>query len=98
VVNADNVWITSDNPRSEEPGAIIEQIVAGVREAEADGTARARWSVEPDRRLAIQNVIADAAAGDVILIAGKGHENYQILRDKTIHFSDVEVAMEMLGK
>lgn len=98
VMSADVAWITSDNPRSEEPLAIIDEIVGGIRESEADGTCRAVWSVEPDRRLAIERAITSAGPDDVIVIAGKGHEDYQILKDQTIHFSDVEVAREVLGK
>ncbi|HOA12644.1 MAG TPA: UDP-N-acetylmuramoyl-L-alanyl-D-glutamate--2,6-diaminopimelate ligase [Myxococcota bacterium] len=98
VMNADVAWITSDNPRSEDPSDIIGQIVDGIRQAEADGGSRARWEVEPDRREAIRKAISGARHGDVVLIAGKGHENYQILKDRTIHFSDVEVAGEMLER
>lgn len=97
-MNADVAWITSDNPRSEEPMDIIGQIVDGIRQVEAEKGARARWDVEPDRREAIRKAIQGASAGDVVLIAGKGHENYQIMKDRTIHFSDVEVAGEMLER
>ena len=88
---ADEVVITSDNPRSEEPGAIIEEIRAGLSDA-----ARRRAVVEPDRRSAIAAAVARAREGDIVLIAGKGHETYQILGDRRIHFDDVEVAAEIL--
>jgi UDP-N-acetylmuramoyl-L-alanyl-D-glutamate--2,6-diaminopimelate ligase len=73
---ADVVYITSDNPRTEDPGAIIEQIVAGVPAA-----GRAALRIEPDREKAIFAAVAAARKGDVVLIAGKGHEDYQILSD-----------------
>ncbi len=81
---ADHMVITSDNPRSEPPDEIIEQIVAGLS---ADGKARA--DVEPDRREAIRLAVARAARGDLVLIAGKGHEKVQILADRRIEFDDV---------
>jgi UDP-N-acetylmuramoyl-L-alanyl-D-glutamate--2,6-diaminopimelate ligase len=90
VTLADRAVITSDNPRSEDPLAIIAAIQEGAREA--GGT----YETEPDRRAAIERAIAGAREGDVVLIAGKGHEDYQILGDRTIHFSDVEVAEEFL--
>ena len=84
---ADRIVVTSDNPRTEDPQAIIDQIVAGL---DADGLARA--AIEPDRRRAIECAIAGAAPGDIVLIAGKGHEDYQIVGTTKIHFDDVEVA------
>lgn len=90
---ADWTVVTSDNPRSEDPHAIIAQIVAGAVEG--------RYEVEPDRRTAIRRAIAWAQPGDVVVIAGKGHETYQILGDRTIHFDDREEAAaavkELLG-
>ncbi len=88
---ADRVFVTSDNPRSEDPGAIIADILAGI-----PAEARAKVSTEPDRRAAIEAAIRDAAKDDLIVIAGKGHEDYQIFADRTIHFSDREVAAEIL--
>jgi UDP-N-acetylmuramoyl-L-alanyl-D-glutamate--2,6-diaminopimelate ligase len=88
---ADEVVITSDNPRSERPEAIIEEICAGLSEA-----GRRRALVEPDRRSAIALAIERASEGDVVLIAGKGHETYQVLGERRIHFDDVEVAEEIL--
>ena len=94
--------VTSDNPRSEEPMAIINEILAGIgtsRRVEADELAGGKgiYWVEPDRRAAIFAAIDSAKEGDTVLIAGKGHENYQILGDKRIHFDDREVAGEALG-
>lgn len=93
---ADKVIVTSDNPRSEEPMAIIREIVAGIEDAKADGAAVAPFLIEPDRRKAIAKAIVEANDGDVVVVAGKGHEDYQIVGDKKLHFSDVEVAMEVL--
>jgi UDP-N-acetylmuramoyl-L-alanyl-D-glutamate--2,6-diaminopimelate ligase len=87
---ADLVVLTSDNPRSEDPLAIIADIEAGVRETPA------RYLVEPDRRAAIRRAVQEAAEGDMILILGKGHETYQIFRDRTIHFDDREVSRAIL--
>ena len=84
---ADRLVITSDNPRSEEPMAIIEEIMAGVPE----GTA---YVVEPDRRAAIRHALATAEVGDVVLVAGKGHEPFQELADRTVPFDDRQVVME----
>jgi len=81
---SDSLVVTSDNPRSEDPEAIIAQILTGV---EREGR---EVRVEPDRRRAIALALAQARAGDIVLIAGKGHEDYQIFKDKTVHFSDVE--------
>lgn len=88
---SDSAIITSDNPRSEDPLSIIEQVVGGVPEE-----ARSRVRCVPDRREAIHLAIGEARAGDVVVIAGKGHEDYQILRDRTIHFDDREVAAEAI--
>ena len=86
---ADVVWVTSDNPRSESPEAIIEDILAGI-----DDTGHCR--VEPDRRQAIEGAIAEAEPGDIVLVAGKGHEAQQIFRDHVIPFSDSDVARRAL--
>ena len=83
----DVVYVTSDNPRTEDPQLIIDQIVAGFDRASGKPVI-----VEPDRRIAIARIIADAQPGDVVLIAGKGHENYQILGTVKHHFDDVEEA------
>ena len=85
---SDLVVLTSDNPRSEEPMAIIEEALVGVKET---GTT---CIVEEDRAGAIEIAIRAARAGDIVLIAGKGHEKVQILRDGTVPFDDVAVAAE----
>jgi UDP-N-acetylmuramoyl-L-alanyl-D-glutamate--2,6-diaminopimelate ligase len=86
---ADRVVVTSDNPRSEEPLAIIEEILAGT-----NGKAE----VEPDRAAAIAGALADAAEGDVVVIAGKGHEQGQEFADRTMPFDDREVARDALRR
>jgi UDP-N-acetylmuramoyl-L-alanyl-D-glutamate--2,6-diaminopimelate ligase len=88
---ADWTVLTSDNPRSEDPAAILAALERGF----AREGVRA-YEVEPDRRKAIVRALATANKGDIVLIAGKGHEDYQIFRDRTIHFSDLEVVEEML--
>ena len=87
---ADKVVVTSDNPRTEDPEKIIDQIFVALQDVPA-GKEVYRIS---DRREAIEYVLANAEADDVIMIAGKGHENYQILKDRTIHFDDREVVLE----
>jgi UDP-N-acetylmuramoyl-L-alanyl-D-glutamate--2,6-diaminopimelate ligase len=89
---ADRVWLTSDNPRSEEPPAIIADIAAGVPAAAAGRCRR-----EPDRRAAIRAAIDWAAAGDTVVIAGKGHETYQVVGAVTLPFDDRAVAREALA-
>jgi UDP-N-acetylmuramoyl-L-alanyl-D-glutamate--2,6-diaminopimelate ligase len=88
---ADWTVLTSDNPRSEDPAAILAALERGF----AREGVRA-YEVEPDRRKAIVRALATANKGDIVLIAGKGHEDTQIFRDRTIHFSDVEVVEETL--
>jgi UDP-N-acetylmuramoyl-L-alanyl-D-glutamate--2,6-diaminopimelate ligase len=90
---ADLIIVTSDNPRTENPQAIINEIVTGFENSDPK-----KISIEPDRKTAIGIAIEKTRENDIILIAGKGHENYQILADKTIHFSDQEVATEFLKK
>lgn len=85
---ADFTIITSDNPRSEDPLAIIDAITAGV--------VGEKWAVEPDRRAAIAMALQMAQPGDLVLIAGKGHESYQIFADRTIDFDDRIVARELV--
>jgi UDP-N-acetylmuramoyl-L-alanyl-D-glutamate--2,6-diaminopimelate ligase len=91
---ADRAWATSDNPRSERPEAIIAEILAGVDRVTG---GRERCVTEPDRRRAIGAAIAWAAAGDTIVIAGKGHETYQIVGATVLDFDDRAVAREALG-
>jgi UDP-N-acetylmuramoyl-L-alanyl-D-glutamate--2,6-diaminopimelate ligase len=89
---ADVVIVTSDNPRSEKPNAIIDQILEGVVAERSQGPDE----VEPDRARAIRAAITAARPGDVVVIAGKGHETGQELADRTIPFDDRIVAAEVL--
>jgi len=89
--NANKVIITSDNPRSENPDAIIADVAAGLTHPE-------KAHLEADRATAISYAINNAAAGDVILIAGKGHEDYQIIGDTRIDFCDRRYVQEQLKK
>jgi UDP-N-acetylmuramoyl-L-alanyl-D-glutamate--2,6-diaminopimelate ligase len=106
---SDRVVLTSDNPRTEDPAAIVKDVEEGVRKFMlkiVDGAGLScqvrksssdrRYVIELDRRKAIELAIDMAIAGDLILIAGKGHEDYQILGVNKIHFDDREVAREAL--
>jgi UDP-N-acetylmuramoyl-L-alanyl-D-glutamate--2,6-diaminopimelate ligase len=86
---ADVAIVTSDNPRSEDPEAIIAEVVEG---------ADASLEAEPDRATAIERALALAQEGDVVVIAGKGHEQGQELADRTIPFDDREVARHVLRR
>ncbi|MFH1398149.1 MAG: UDP-N-acetylmuramoyl-L-alanyl-D-glutamate--2,6-diaminopimelate ligase [Candidatus Omnitrophota bacterium] len=86
---ADLFLITNDNPRSENPNAIIADIIKG--------TVKNNYRILPDRREAIKKAISLAKTGDIVLVAGKGHENYQIFKNKTIHFDDREEVRECLA-
>ena len=90
---ADKIIITSDNPRSENPQQIITDIIAGLQSVDPD-----RVTVEPDRGEAISMLKTLANNNDVVVIAGKGHEDYQILKDKTIHFDDREEAKKVFAE
>jgi UDP-N-acetylmuramoyl-L-alanyl-D-glutamate--2,6-diaminopimelate ligase len=101
---ADAVIVTSDNPRTEDPAAIIEQILPGLAEAAVSRLDPAAllaggrgFCVEPDRRAAIRLAIGAAREGDVVLVAGKGHEDYQIVGAERRHFDDREEARAALG-
>lgn len=89
---ADHAVVTSDNPRTEDPQAIIEDIVSGM------GSGLDRFEVEADRRAAIALAVSQAKPGDSILIAGKGHEDYQLVGDKVLSFDDRVVAAEELRR
>ena len=89
---ADFAVVTSDNPRTEDPQVIIANIIDGMKSGED------RFVVEADRREAIAKAISLAKAGDAILVAGKGHEDYQLVGDKVLSFDDVVVAAEELEK
>lgn len=89
---SDKIVITSDNPRSEDPQQIITDIIAGLQSVDPD-----KVTVEPDRGEAISLLKTIAENNDVVVIAGKGHEDYQILKDKTIHFDDREQARKVFA-
>ena len=88
---ADNIILTSDNPRTEDPMQIIQEIAAGI-------PAEKPVFIEADRRKAMAAAVDNASAGDVILIAGKGHENYQIIGAERTHLDDREVIADLLKK
>jgi UDP-N-acetylmuramoyl-L-alanyl-D-glutamate--2,6-diaminopimelate ligase len=90
---ADRVIITSDNPRSEDPAKIALDVEVGARR-----TKGAAYDVILDRGEAIERAIRSAAPGDVVLLAGKGHETYQIFKDRTVPFDDRDVARRVLGE
>jgi UDP-N-acetylmuramoyl-L-alanyl-D-glutamate--2,6-diaminopimelate ligase len=92
---SDVVFLTSDNPRSEDPEAILREIEAGVREALVEKPVR--YEVVADRRAAIEAAVREAGSGDMVLIAGKGHEDYQIVGAARLHFDDREVARAALA-
>ena len=98
VLGADRVVVTSDNPRTEDPDFIISQIVEGIGEAAREHGSVAPYRIEADRRKAIELALAEASGGDVVLIAGKGHEEIQTIGTVRNHFSDVEVASEFLDR
>jgi len=83
--------LTSDNPRQEDPLKIISDIVVGMQKSGG------KYMIEPDRAKAIRLAIDEARTGDIVLLAGKGHEDYQIFSDHTIHFDDREEARKALG-
>jgi UDP-N-acetylmuramoyl-L-alanyl-D-glutamate--2,6-diaminopimelate ligase len=88
---ADEVIVTSDNPRSEKPQAIIDEILGGIGDS-------GHHVAIADRREAIARTIAEAGEDDVIVIAGKGHETYQLVGDEVVHFDDREEAELALNK
>ncbi len=87
---SDFVVLTSDNPRSEDPLAIMNDALVGIRRVDVPHV------VEPDRAAAIARALKEAREGDLVILAGKGHETYQVLKDKTIPFDDRVVAREVL--
>jgi UDP-N-acetylmuramoyl-L-alanyl-D-glutamate--2,6-diaminopimelate ligase len=90
---ADIAVLTNDNPRSEDPAAILDAMLAGARSA----TTTATVIVEPDRRAAIDRAVSVAGAGDVVVIAGKGHEQGQEQDGRIVPFDDRQVVREALG-
>ncbi len=89
---SDIAVLTSDNPRSEDPLRIINDVVVGLQKT------KARYLIEPDRAVALERALDEARPGDIVLLAGKGHETYQVLRDRTIDFDDREVARQSLRR
>ena len=89
---SDLVVLSSDNPRSEDPLRIINDVAVGLQKVNA------KYRVEPDRTHAIEMAIDEAAPGDIVLLAGKGHENYQVLKDRTIEFDEREIARRALRR
>jgi len=90
---ADAIYVTSDNPRTENPQSILDEIVTGFGRER-----RKSIHVESDRRRAIEQILSDAQPGDIVLLAGKGHEKYQILGTDKHHFDDVEEAQRALQR
>jgi len=89
---SDLTILTNDNPRKEDPLKIISDIVVGMQKSNG------KYLIEPDREKAIGLAFDEARAGDLVLLAGKGHEEYQILADKTVPWDDCRVAREKLGE
>ncbi len=87
--HADVVWLTNDNPRTEAPALIIDDVLQGVSQTK-------KVIVEPDRKRAIQQLVGRAKTSDVVLIAGKGHESYQIIGEQRYDFSDRDIVIELL--
>ncbi len=85
---SDIAIITSDNPRSEDPYMILEDIKAGVK--------KSNYKLIENRREAIKTALLLAEKDDIIVIAGKGHETYQILKNETIHFDEKDVVLELI--
>ena len=92
--NSDLVFVTSDNPRTEDPLAIIQDIELGM--VDLPESKRKTYCLIPDRREAIYAAVREARPQDMVLIAGKGHEDYQIIGTERLHFDDREVAREAL--
>ncbi|MFZ0909977.1 MAG: UDP-N-acetylmuramoyl-L-alanyl-D-glutamate--2,6-diaminopimelate ligase [Candidatus Acidiferrales bacterium] len=88
--NTQLVVLTSDNPRSEDPSQIIGDVVVGLQKANAN------YRIEPDREKALELILKEAQPGDLVLLAGKGHETYQILHDRTFEFDDRKMARKAL--
>jgi UDP-N-acetylmuramoyl-L-alanyl-D-glutamate--2,6-diaminopimelate ligase len=90
---SDVVVVTSDNPRSEPPEAILDEIQRGM-----NGSRRGERHAIVDRREAIARALEMAEPGDAVVIAGKGHETYQVLRDRTVPFDDRQVVRDILAR
>ena len=87
---ADKIIISDDNPRSEDPAEIVKDMLVGLKQPQAA-------YVEHDRYQAVKFALEQAGNNDIILLAGKGHEDYQVLKDETVHYSDRESALQLLG-
>lgn len=94
---ADVLIVTSDNPRTEDPKQIIQEILPGIRPIKKDYDGGLGVMVEVDRRLALEKAVALAKPDDVVVVAGKGHEDYQIIGTKKVHFDDKEILRESLS-
>jgi UDP-N-acetylmuramyl-tripeptide synthetase len=88
---SDYVVVTSDNPRSEDPASIAKEIEVGILEF-----GKKNYEVILDRKKAIEHILHQAKQGDIVFLAGKGHETIQILKDRSIHFDDREIAKNIL--
>lgn len=88
---ADRFWITNDNPRTEDPMDIITEIKSGIK-------SKKLYTIQPDRRLAITEAIREAEKGDIVIIAGKGHETGQIIGNKVFSLNDKEITRDILSK
>ena len=88
--NSQKVIVTSDNPRSEDPDEIIKDVLEGMKDSQVPVEAIA------DRAKAVEHAVMTAQPGDMILLAGKGHETYQVLKDKTIHLDEREIVAQAL--
>ena len=88
---SDYCIITSDNPRTENPASILDDVEVGMKKTNC------KYTKQVDRREAICHAVEYSKKDDIIIIAGKGHENYQIFADKTIHFDDVEEVKKAFG-
>jgi hypothetical protein len=93
VRDSNRAFLTSDNPRSEDPEAIIEEVLSGIE----GGRENPRIAIEPDRRAAIRRALDVARPGDIVVIAGKGHETYQEIAGQRVPFDDANEAREALA-
>jgi UDP-N-acetylmuramyl tripeptide synthase len=97
---SDLVVLTSDNPRSEDPQRIVEEITRGLSPTPEPGAPKrpaTPYEAILDRRVAIERAVKTASPGDLVIVAGKGHEKYQTIGDRTVPFDDVEIARAALG-
>ena len=90
---ADFIIVTSDNPRTEEPMAIIEEVIAGFEKPDSTTI-----TVEADRKKAVELAVKTAGKNDIVLIAGKGHETYQIIGKQKFDFNDKTIAQQCLNE